>query len=92
MPPQCFHQALFSELLAMRAKSLGDPIGVKRQRVSGEKLALLDLAFPLLERAKNRRGGAEPIERIIRAKEKSTEMAAVNVADTASCVVILSEE
>jgi len=66
---QSFHQALFAELLAMGAKCLGNAIGVKRQGVARKKLAFFDVAFPFLERAQNRRGGAEPIERIIRAKE-----------------------
>ena len=89
---QGFHQALFTELFAVRAKGFGDAVGVQGEGVSGIELAFFDLALPLLEGAKNCRSGAEPIEGIIGAKEQCREMAAIDVAKAASRVVIFGEE
>src|ERR1700739_703571 len=76
----------------MRTKSFGNSIGVERKCIPGVKLALLNLAFPFLESAKNRRCGFEPVEGIVAAQEQRGEVAAVDVSQAAGCGVILREE
>jgi hypothetical protein len=68
---QGFNQALFAKLFAVRAKSFRDAVGVQGEGVSGKKLTLFDVTFPILESAENRRGGREALEGIIRAQEQS---------------------
>src|SRR5260221_13654896 len=66
--------------------------GVKCQSVAGIELAFLHFAIPFLESAENGGGGTEPVKGVIRTQKQCGEMAAVDVTQTASCIVILGKE
>jgi hypothetical protein len=80
MSPEGVHQAPLSEFLSLAIGRLGYPIGVDRQRISGEESPLIDTAIPFAEQSQYRGRRLEPLECVIAPEEKTRKVTAIRVS------------
>ena len=92
MPTQRFDQALFSEFFSGIIERFGNAVGVKSERVAGEKLEFGNRAVPYREDSQYCARGIQPFQRAVAPQQKTGEVPAIGVTQTPQLVVIFREE
>src|SRR6478752_6885862 len=87
-----FNQTALAKFLSLLVTGFGDAIGVERKHVPRRKLLLPHRAIPLSEHSEQCAGGLEPIYLAVASYQQTTQMAAIDVAQSPSRLVVIGEQ